>query len=165
MSAFMNNLKSMPRRRVVFMVVGVFTGAALGVTSVRMATRPTAPGLPTSAQEAITVMASDRYDLLDAERKRQYLDETRRLMRALSEEERRALIEDGALRDAMRETRQDMMDERAREFARTGEMPEFSRRGEGGGDGFRQRMREQFESMTDEEREIMLSTPGNHFEG
>jgi hypothetical protein len=150
-----DELSRMGRGRLLGLGAGGVAGMALIGVGVWMATRPSAPGLPHTAQEAAAVLASGRLDLLDDERRRQYMQETHRLMQELSEEERRALFEDEALRRAMRDARRDRMEEIAREYARTGELPEFpgGRRGPGGpgGPGGEQ-MRERLENMTEDER-------------
>lgn len=80
------------------------------------------PRLPRTADEAITIIASSQFDRLEEERQRQYSDEAGRLLRELSAEERRALFEDEANREALRKIREDRFDEMIRRFARGEEM-------------------------------------------
>lgn len=83
-----------------------------------VATATAAPSLPTTAAEAVAVMSSDRFNSLDPERKRQYATEAGRLIRGLSDEERRTLLRDDKNRDAMRKLWEEMSDEMARRIAR-----------------------------------------------
>lgn len=109
-------------------IVGV-TAASVAVAAVTVGavvyvlTRP--PSLPKSATEAVAMLTSEKFDQLDEGRKRQYTAEAGRLMRELSDEERRALFADESNRDAMRILREERFDELARRFAR-GEAPTFN---------------------------------------
>jgi len=76
------------------------------------------PGLPTNASDALAVMASSKFESMDEMRKRQYAAEARRLLSELPAEDRRALFEDENAREAMREMREETMDEIARRVAR-----------------------------------------------
>lgn len=110
------------------LIVGVAAGsvavAALAAGAiVHMTTRP--PSLPKSATEAVAVLTSEKFDLLDEGRKRQYTAEAGRLMRDMSEEERRALFAEESNREALRILREERFDELARRFAR-GEAPTFN---------------------------------------
>lgn len=80
------------------------------------------PRMPRSADEAITILASSQFDRLDEERQRQYAAEAGRLLRDLSPEDRRAMFEDEANREALRKIREDRFDEIVRRFARGEEM-------------------------------------------
>lgn len=123
-------------------------GAGAWVT---LAQRP--PSMPTSAEEALAIMRTGAFERLDEERKSQYAAEARRLLGNLSDEERRALLEGEENRDALWDLRLQMMEERARRLAR-GEnaedltMPRPS-------EEERQRMRERWENMSEEERAEM----------
>ncbi|RMH30390.1 MAG: hypothetical protein D6693_00570 [Planctomycetota bacterium] len=109
--------------------VGVALAALAGGASYHQLTRP--PALPTTADEALAVLASDRFDRLDEERQRQYAAEAGRLLRALPPDQRRALARDEANREALAKTMQEMFDEVARRFARGQEpsAPPQERRG------------------------------------
>lgn len=124
----------------------------------------TAPGLPTSAAQAVAVINSGRFDNLDEARQEQFFDEAQRLIRAMPDEERRALRDDPGFREAMMRMREQQMDENAKRFARGQELEGF---GFGpGGPGGRQptaeerqrweQMRKEWEDreakMTEEER-------------
>ncbi|MCC6676607.1 MAG: hypothetical protein IT436_05640 [Phycisphaerales bacterium] len=82
----------------------------------------TAPGLPTSASQAVAIINSARFDNLDEARKDQFVEETQRLIRALPDDERRALRDDPRFRDAMMRMREEQMDENAKRFARGQEL-------------------------------------------
>lgn len=94
------------------------------------------PRLPRTADEAVALLASAKFDRLDEDRQRQYSAEAARLMRALPAEQRRALFQDESKRDAMRRLFQERLDDLARRYAR-GEDPPFpggprqGRRGDG----------------------------------
>ncbi len=139
------------------MVVGtacvvVSAGAIAGGLWLRASQAPLA--MPVSVDEALAGIESDAYAKADPQRRRQYATEAAKLMRDLSEEERRELWEqardDEALREAFRKMMQDRWDEMIRERARGGEMerPDWGRRG---GD----RQRPDPDEMTDEQRERM----------
>lgn len=91
------------------------------------------PPLPRTAEEAVSVMASARFDRLDDARKVQYVEEARRLISGLSPEQRRELRMNEQSREAMRVMMEQTMDDIARRFAR-GEEIDF-RAMWGGGDG------------------------------
>ncbi len=97
----------------------VAIGASVWFT---LANRP--PRLPRTVDEAITVLASAKFDHLDEERQRQYQAEASRLMRALSQEERRALMEEEANREAMRKLWMERFDDIARRYARGEDLPQ-----------------------------------------
>lgn len=118
------------------------------------ATQP--PGLPQSAEEAMRVMGSSKFDLLDGARKGQYAAEAARLLGGLTDEQRRALFGNGENRDAMRAMREQLFEEAARRFARGEEMP-FPRMGqrpqrppEG------EQQRPPFQQLTEAQRQEMM---------
>jgi len=133
-------------------VSGVFAMLAVGALSAGAwawwVNRPVS--LPTSAEEAIAVMGSDRYDRLSDDRKAAYAAEAARIFQAMSEEERRALRDEEGARDAMRELFRQRMDEMARRVARGEEIERPERPA-----GPPAEMRERFQNMTAEERAAM----------
>lgn len=137
-----------------WMLLGAGVGAAVAIAGgVLISSASGSVRLPRTADEAMTTLTSGKLDGLDADRRAAWMDEARRLMRDLTEEQRRALFEDEEARRAMGDLMRDRMDERARAFAR-GEEIQWGPPG-----GFRpedrEQMRERFESMTDEERAAM----------
>lgn len=84
----------------------------------------TPPPLPRSAQEAIAVLSSDRFERMDADRRRQYAAEAQRLLASMSPEERREMMRDVENREAMRALGEELFDDAARRFARGEEMPQ-----------------------------------------
>ncbi len=144
------------------MTVGAICGGAAiaalsGGVWAMVASRP--PSLPRTPQEAVAVLSSDKWDNLSQDRRAQYMDEARRLVREMSEEERRKLMEDEKARQAFQQMREEMFDEMARRFARGEEMPWQRQRPEGerpqpSQEQMRQ-WRERQEQMTDEERAQM----------
>jgi hypothetical protein len=115
---------------------GVALAALAGGAWAYISGRP--PALPTTPEQALAVMASSKFDSLDKARRSQYIAEAQRLMRGMTPEQRRALMQDEKNRDAMREMREEMMDEMARRIAR-GEQVEspFAGMGFGGPRGER----------------------------
>lgn len=129
----------------------VVVGASVWFT---LANQP--PRLPRSVDEALMVLASAKFDHLDEERQRQYQAEASRLVRALSPEERRAMMEEAANREAMRRLWQERFDDIARRFARGEENP-FRRARDGNGQrGNRPEGRFDRENRTDENRQNRL---------
>jgi len=124
-------------------------GAVAGGAAYHLATRP--PALPTSVDEAVAVLASDRFERLDEDRQRQYAAEAGRLLRDLPADQRRALFQDQATRDALAKVRQEMFDEIARRFARGEDLPTRPRRS----DGAEGRPTFNPQDMTPEERAAM----------
>lgn len=118
----------------------------------------TAPGLPTTAAQAVAVINSARFDNLDEARKEQYVEETHRLIRAMPENERRALRDDPRFRDAMMRMREEQMDENARRFARGQELENMGFGGRGGGQPTEEQ-RKEWEKMRKEweEREAKMT--------
>lgn len=115
----------------------------------------TAPGLPTTADEAVATIGSARWDNLDADRKQQYMEETWRLTRDLPRERRRELFEDEKTRDAMRDAWRERMDEMIRDFARGEEMewgPPGGRRDRDGDEDAERPQRRERPELTAEER-------------
>jgi len=116
-----------------------------------------APGLPRTADDAIAVLSSGKFDRLSRDRQSQYLAETRRLMRDMSDEDRAKLMQDERARKAFQEMREQMLDEMARRFARGEPMqwpgaPAAGERREGPTPEQMRQWREREEKMTDEER-------------
>ena len=111
-----------------------------------IAQRP--PRLPTSAEEALKVMDSAKYDRLGEERKRQYASETRRLLQGLTAEERRALLQGEDNEDLRSTLRDQFVDDLARRVAR-GDEPEIP----GFGADARKRQRARWDALSDEEKE------------
>ena len=147
-------------------IVGV-GAAVLAVSAVTagafLMIRAQPPKLPTTAEEAIVVLGSAKYERLDSERKLQYATESARLLRELPPEERREIMRDGENREALRQLMEEMMDDAAKKFAR-GEELEFQGFGfrgppRGERDGNREgrerpeRPEGDRENMTEEERE------------
>lgn len=80
------------------------------------------PGLPKTAEEALAVMKSAKFERLDEVQKGEYADEANKLMANMPWEERRELFKnDRETADILMERN---MEEMARKFAR-GEQPEF----------------------------------------
>lgn len=116
------------------------------------------PSLPRTMNEAIAVMGSDKLDRMDPQRRAQYTEEARRMLWALTPEERRKLFEDEANREALRAIREQTFDDMAYRMARGEQIDwsEFGPRRNEMTDEQRQRMqemRERWENMTPEERE------------
>ena len=117
------------------------------------------PSLPKNMNQALAVMQSGKLDQMDPQRRAQYTEEARRMLWALTDEERRKLFEDEKYREAMRAIREQTFDDMAYRMARGEEMDWSSF-------GPRQRpemteeqrkrmeeMRERWANMTPEERE------------
>jgi hypothetical protein len=143
------------KKRIVAAAAGVAALLALGGGAYALYIN-SAPGLPGSVDEAVATIGSARWDNLDADRKRQYLEETRRLMEGIPWEERREMFRDDDVRDALREAMRDRMDEIARKFAR-GEDVEFGppRRPRAEDEQGERPRRPDFDEMTPEERAAM----------
>lgn len=137
-----------------WMVGAAGGGAAVAIAAgVLIASGSSSVRLPRTPEEAMATLTSGALDDLDADRRAAWMEEARRLMRALDGERRRALMEDENARRALGDLMRDRMEERARAFARGEEMQW------GPPEGFRpegvQPARERFREMTDEEREQM----------
>lgn len=126
----------------------VVVGASVWYT---LANQP--PRLPRSVDEALMVLASAKFDHLDEERQRQYQAEASRLVRALSPEQRRAMMEEAANREAMRRLWQERFDDIARRFARGEDNPFRRARPDNGQRGNRPEGRFDRENRTDEGRQ------------
>ena len=138
------------RRLVTVGAVVVAVGAITG--GVWTASAFSTPGLPATAEEALAVLGSPRFERMSAGRKSAYAEEAGRLLRELPEESRRDMFRDEEQRQAMRALMQQRMGDMARAVAR-GETPDFRAMFRGArppGDPDRQRRREE---MTEEERE------------
>lgn len=111
------------RKKLATTILACVCGGAALTFGVWKAWSMTAPGLPSTAKEAVAIINSARFDNLDDSRKEQYFEEASRLFRQLSDDERKALRDDPRFRDAMMKLREDEMDQRAEKFAR-GEKPD-----------------------------------------
>jgi hypothetical protein len=116
------------------------------------------PSLPRTMDQALAVMQSGKLDDMDPQRRAQYTAEARRILWALSDEDRRKLFEDESNRDAMRAMREQTFDEVAYKRARGEETDwsQFGPRRDQMSEEERQRMeemRQRWENMTPEERE------------
>lgn len=80
------------------------------------------PGLPQTAEEAMAVMKSAKFDQLDSLQKEEYLNEANKLMANIPWEERRELFQND--RESMEKLMERNMEEMAKKFAR-GEQPQF----------------------------------------
>lgn len=132
------------KRIVIAVSVLVAVGAISG--GLWAASEFSTPGLPNTAEEALAIMGSAKFDRMNSERKSAYAEQAANLLRDLPQDERRAMFRDEEQRDAMRALMQQRMGDIARAVAR-GETPDFS--------SFRggpPRDRAQREEMTDEER-------------
>lgn len=115
------------------------------------------PGLPTSAEDVLSVMSSPAFEKMSSDRKSQYIAEAQRIMRDMSDEDRAKLREDERARKAMEQMRNEMFDEMARRFARGEPMqwpgaPGAGERREGPSPEELRRRREQAEQMSEEDR-------------
>jgi len=132
----------------VLVTVGAITGGIWAASA--FAT----PGMPSTAQEALAVLGTPRFERMSADRRSAYAEEAGRLLRELPEEDRRAMFRDEDQRDAMRAMMEQRMADMARAVAR-GETPDFAAMFGGmrppRGDNAERRQRR--EEMTDEERE------------
>ena len=108
------------------------------------------PGLPGTAEEALAVLGSSKFERMSADRKSAYAEEAGRLLRDLPEESRRDMFRDEEQRKAMWALMEQRMADMARAVAR-GEPLDFASmfgdRPRGNTDRSRWR-----EEMTDEER-------------
>jgi hypothetical protein len=144
------------KKLVVSAVAGAVALSALtGGVWAAMSSR--APGMPRTADDVLATLSSSKFDRLSNDRKSQYLDEARRIMRDMSEEDRAKLREDERARKAFEQMREEMFDEMARRFAR-GEQPQWpgapreGERREGPTPEQMRQWREREAAMTDEER-------------
>lgn len=110
------------KKRVVAIACAALATSAVGYGSWAMLSRMP-PGLPKTADDALAVINSAKFDRLDAERKQQYLEETMRLVRELPEEQRRTYWRDEKNREAFRKFMEERFDDAARRFARGEELP------------------------------------------
>lgn len=115
------------------MCIGMLAGAAW----LAMWMQP--PALPTSAEEALKVMASSKFKNLDEQRKEEYTEAAMALFNELPWEQRRELFRDDASREQMREAFERQMEQGLRKWARGdqdspfGNMPWGGPGGPGGG--------------------------------
>jgi hypothetical protein len=81
----------------------------------------TPPGMPETPEDALSTIASARYERLPDYRKQDYLDRTAELMQTMPDEQRRDLFRkmrtDEDVRQALREVREDQTVKRVREWA------------------------------------------------
>lgn len=128
--------------------------------------RTRTPSLPTTINQAMAVLASDKLDRMAPERRAQYTEEARRILWSLTDEERRKLFEDEKSREALRAIREQTMDDLAYRIAR-GEQVDWSQFGPPRRemtDEERQRMREEWQRMqnaTPEERAARMEEMRN----
>lgn len=94
------------------MCLGLLAGAAW----LAMWMQP--PALPTTADEAIKVMASSKFKNLDEQRKLEYTEAAMALFNEMPWEQRRELFRDEASREQMREAFERQMEEGLRKWAR-----------------------------------------------
>ncbi len=137
-------------------VIGACVAVVVGAISggIWAASAFSTPGLPSTAQEALAVLGTPKFERMSADRRSAYAEEAGRLLRELPEEDRRAMFRDEEQRDAMRA----MMEQRMADIAKTiarGETPDFAAMFGGmrpprNPDGERRQRREE---MTDEERD------------
>ncbi len=111
------------------------------------------PGMPRTAQEAVAVLESGRFERMDASRRQQYAEEAGRLLRDLPDEQRRALFQDEETREALRALWEERMAYIVRRFARGEEIERPGAPGPGGPRA--QGPRPDFQNLTDEERAAM----------
>lgn len=82
----------------------------------------TPPGMPETPEDALSTIASARYERLPDYRKQDYLDRTAELMQTMPDEQRRNLFRkmrtDEDVRQALREVREDQEVKRIREWAK-----------------------------------------------
>ncbi|MEM1331295.1 MAG: hypothetical protein AAGG07_12115 [Planctomycetota bacterium] len=134
----LNDLLNGKNRWIIGSAAGlVAVGAIVGGISLASANAPV--NLPETADEALQVMGSTRFERLDDDRKRQYARVAARLVWEMPEEERAALRENEELETALRELRRNFFDDMVYQYARGEEtqMP-FGRPGGrpgGGGNG------------------------------
>ncbi len=81
--------------------------------------------LPKTREEAMKVMASDRYKNLDEDRRRQYAVVAAELFKDASREEMRTMFEDEKTREVLFEMRQEQMDETILKVARGEPIPDW----------------------------------------
>lgn len=81
--------------------------------------------LPKTREEAMKVMASDRYKNLDEDRRRQYAVVAAELFKDVSREEMRTMFEDEKTREVLFEMRQEQMDETILKVARGEPIPDW----------------------------------------
>lgn len=91
--------------------------------------------LPKTREEAMKVMASDRYKNLDEDRRRQYAVVAAELFKDVSREEMRTLFEDEKTREVLFEMRQEQMDETILKVARGEPIPDWRTGWRPGGGG------------------------------
>lgn len=148
---------SKKKKQTVAAVAVVLTVAALGVGGWLMIAQRSI-GLPRSAEEAVRVMSSARYDNLSDERRLQYAAEAARLMGERDPAEVAGMLGDDPdqVRRVMREMGFAQLQSSAVGMAQTGEMPDliamfsFMRQMS---EAMSEREGPDFESMTEEERE------------
>jgi hypothetical protein len=139
------------RRTVTIAAIVVAVGAISG--GIWAAQALATPGMPRTAQEALAVLGTPKFDRMSADRKSAYAEEAGRLLRDLPEEDRRAMFRDEEQRNAMRAMMEQRMADMAKAVAR-GETPDFAAMFGAGArpprDPDRRRQREE---LTDEQRE------------
>ncbi len=91
--------------------------------------------LPKTREEAMRVMASDRYKSLDEDRRRQYAVVAADLFKDVPREEMRTMFEDEKTREVLFEMRQEQMDETILKVARGEPIPDWRTGWRPGGGG------------------------------
>lgn len=141
-----------PRKKKIVSILAVVGGVAALSFGTWKAWSMMAPGLPTSAKEAVAVINSSRFNNLDEVRKDQYLQEAARLLRETRVENRGEMWKDPKYREAMGKIWEERMDKAAIAVAR-GEEPEPMWGGENRPqltDEQREERRKQWEKMQEE---------------
>ncbi len=109
------------RKKIAAVAFCLFSLCGLGLGAWLMI-RMQPPGLPQTAEEAMAVMKSAKFEQLDTLQKEEYLNEANKLMASMPWEERRELFQND--RETMEKLMERNMEEMAKKFAR-GEQPEF----------------------------------------
>lgn len=107
-----------PKRTLLLSLVGLTLaiGVLLGGWLLQRALSP--PGLPRTAEEALRVVGSDRFERLDHERRSQYLAESVRLLARLPDGEKGRMYEDERYKSLFDDLELAMLDDAARSYAR-----------------------------------------------
>ena len=118
----MSSIEWTPKRKKIAAVAFcLFSLCGLGLGAWLMI-RMQPPGLPQTAEEALAVMKSAKFDQLDSLQKEEYENEANKLMANMPWEERRELFQND--RETMEKLMERNMEEMAKKFAR-GEQPQF----------------------------------------
>ncbi len=159
------------KRNILVLVLVLVASGVLGA-GIYVTRLVTPPPMPQTIDDALAVIKSPRFTRLPVDRKLSYAERFRQLVRDLDEQQRRQLWEqfrqDEALRQAQRDLMQQMMIERARQFAMAGEaqrqqiLDQFigrmqAGRGRWGGRGDRERTPEE-QQRRDQWRDRMMTS-------